>query len=152
MARAKNPLTGVMEQGATAPVKPIKPLTPEQLAALQGQTPDPLALYRTSAAKSAWGLGPSSAPDLQSNLARNSVFDLNTAINAGLTAPRKTTPADDILAGAPPPPPDLADEGLANTRKAQLLRLLSGRGRRSTFLTGPLGSTGAASKPTLLGA
>jgi hypothetical protein len=56
---------------------------------------------------------------------------------------------------APPPPkpaPDLADEGLANTRKAQLLRLLSGRGRRSTFLTGPLGSTGAASKPTLLGA
>lgn len=34
--------------------------------------------------------------------------------------------------------PDLTDKLVSDARKAQMLRLLSGRGRASTFLTGPL--------------
>ena len=49
--------------------------------------------------------------------------------------------------------PDLTDERLRQSRAAQMLKLLSGRGRKSTFLTGPLGDTmkpaPAGNKPTL---
>lgn len=42
---------------------------------------------------------------------------------------------------APPSAPDLTDKLLGDSRKSQMLRTLSGRGRKSTFLTGPMGDT-----------
>lgn len=48
--------------------------------------------------------------------------------------------------------PDLTDETIAKSKRAQALRGMTGRGRSSTFLTGPLGATnGATGKKTLMG-
>lgn len=47
--------------------------------------------------------------------------------------------------------PSLTDEKVAEARRLQLQRLLAGRGRRSTFLTGPGGSAGTKQSPLLGG-
>jgi len=54
--------------------------------------------------------------------------------------------------GPPPQPPSLTDEAIQRARMAEIARARSG-GRRSTFLTGPMGAPGAppTSRPTLLG-
>lgn len=43
--------------------------------------------------------------------------------------------------GAAPVPPDLTEEALRKARAAEMLRVLSRRGRASTMLTGPQGDT-----------
>lgn len=45
--------------------------------------------------------------------------------------------------------PDLTDDAIREARSSELLRLKSGQGRRSTFLTGPMGSTGSSVAPSL---
>lgn len=48
--------------------------------------------------------------------------------------------------------PDLTDGRLQEMKKFQLYRLMQGRGRKSTFLTGPAGDTGAPkTSKTMLG-
>lgn len=48
--------------------------------------------------------------------------------------------------------PDMADKTLMEARKNQMAAMLSGRGRRSTFLTGSLGDVSyGAPRSTLLG-
>ena len=53
---------------------------------------------------------------------------------------KKLNPLDDT------PMTELTDEALRKRRSAEMLRLISGQGRKSTFLTGP---TGLSTLPTL---
>lgn len=50
-------------------------------------------------------------------------------------------------------PPDMTSDALRRARSAQMLRTLTGQGRRSTFLTGALGdpTNPVVKKKTLLG-
>lgn len=59
----------------------------------------------------------------------------------------------DLGGQAPPPASDLTDAALGASRRAQMLRMLTSRGRGSTFLTGPMGdqTTPKLSRPSLLG-
>lgn len=45
--------------------------------------------------------------------------------------------------------PDLTDDAIRRERSSELLRVKTGQGRRSTFLTGPMGSTGSVTAPSL---
>lgn len=52
---------------------------------------------------------------------------------------------DIVPSGRGGKPIDLTDETLQSARKSQLLRLLQGQGRKSTFLTGSAGDTSTPS-------
>ncbi len=56
------------------------------------------------------------------------------AKNAAAVQQRK---AREASAALPPPAPDFTDDTLRMAKRAQALRLTAGRGRASTFLTGP---------------
>jgi hypothetical protein len=64
--------------------------------------------------------------------------------------PMRTPDMPDL--GAPPASPSLTDEAVRRAREAELARTRAG-GRRSTFLTGPLGAPGSAptQRKSLLG-
>lgn len=53
----------------------------------------------------------------------------------------------------PSPAPTITDAALTSSRRSQMLRMLTSRGRGSTFLTGPMGdqTTPKLSRPSLLG-
>jgi hypothetical protein len=57
-----------------------------------------------------------------------------------------TLPAETSLA-----PPDLTDSAVTDAQRLQMQRLLAGRGRRSSFLTGPLGAPGPGLNRNVLG-